>query len=180
MLDEDGFTLRLSGAKAGLAKREAGLHKFVTLSRNGKKHTSFCKIEFWSHQPTAPVSLLESDIDFKSQKASGPGGQHVNKTESAIRATHKPSGFSVLCSAERSQAENKRIAVAWLSAKLQEKSQLEVKKGKQSAWRISARLGAGEAARSYWMDENRCVDNQTGQRMSLSDIMAGGCSQMWE
>lgn len=179
ILDEDGLSFKASGTRANGLSHEAGLHKFITKSKDGKKHTSFCKVEILVASNTVNnADISESDVEFKTQKASGPGGQHVNKTESAVRATHKPTGHSVLCSSERSQAENKRIAIQWLSAKIRKDDLERELQGKNEQWRNSARSGAGAAKRSFWMDEDRCVSD-SGAKSTARFILDGGCEGEW-
>jgi protein subunit release factor B len=178
-LDEEGLLLRLVGQGCEAALSERGLHRFVTSSgKGGKRHTSFCKVEAWS-APRGTPALRESDVEFKAQKAGGPGGQHVNKTESAMRATHKPSGLSVFCSAERSQFENKRLALEWLGAKLARSAEAAEASRRQDAWRGSARSGAGEAIRSYWLDEDRVQDAASGAKAKASWALDGHCESWW-
>lgn len=179
ILDEDGLSFKASGKRADGLSNEAGLHKFITKSKDGKKHTSFCKVEVLVNtRSVRSVIFNENDIEFKTQKASGPGGQHVNKTESAVRATHKPTGHSVLCSSERSQTENKRIAIQWLAAKIQKEELERQLQDKNEQWRNSARSGAGAARRSFWMEEDRCVSN-SGGKSSVRFILDGGCESEW-
>jgi protein subunit release factor B len=179
-LDEDGLAYRIQGPRAQGFLHEAGLHKFVTASgKNGKKHTSFCKIEVLQAPDSASAPIHECDIDFKAQKCGGPGGQHVNKTESAMRATHRPTGISVLCQSERSQHENKRIAIAWLAAKIEQSAKDSAASGKRQAWADSTRHGAGSPTRSYWLVEDRALDQPSGQALRASDVLAGGCVDFW-
>lgn len=180
ILDEQGWSMRIEGASASLALQEGGLHKFVTRSGKGeKKHTSHCKIEA-AHVPRVPIAarIAEADVDFKAQKCGGPGGQHVNKTESAMRALHRPSGISVLCSSERSQAENKRIALQWLQAKLCQASLEERAKERRDQWAGSTRHGGGLTTRSYWIEEDRCLDTRSGAAKA-SATLSGGCEAGW-
>ena len=178
-LGADGLDLKISGAGAARIKHEEGLHKFVTSSgKGGRRHTSFCKIESWTLPPPA-ARIAESDVEFKAQKVGGPGRQHVNKTESAIRATHKPTGIGVLCSSERSQFENKRIAMEWLAAKIERQANDRQSDGRRSAWRESTRAGGGQALRSYSLDDDRCVDSRCGGRLGAQAVLAGGCVDLW-
>lgn len=181
LLDEEGLSLRISGNGCLAMAQEAGMHKFVSSSgKGGKRHTSYCRIEAEAAGPAfVPVAIDERDVDFKSQKAGGPGGQHVNKVETAVRATHRPSGLSVLCAGGRSQDMNKRSALQWLGAKLAA-GEREAEAGRRrGAWESSARVGAGEARRSYWLDEDRYMDGPTGRKGRASDALAGGCRQLW-
>lgn len=180
ILDNEGLSLRVQGKGALALIHEQGVHKFITSSgKGGKRHTSYCKVDVEPWVARTAQSLREQDIDFKAQKCGGPGGQHVNKTESAMRAVHRPTGIGVLCSSERSQAENKRIAIQWLAAKIEQAERGEQARGKREAWASSTRSGAGEAMRTYWMDEDRCVDQGSGSKARASDVLAGSCSSFW-
>lgn len=179
-LDEECLSLRASGRGCRDLANEAGLHRFVTSSgKSGKRHTNFCKIEAELPTKAEAIEVRECDVEFKSQKAGGPGGQHVNKTESAVRATHRPSGLSVLCASERSQAENKRIAVQWLGAKLARIELEGAARSRREAWASRARLGAGEPLRLYWIEEDRVQDHASGRRGRAGDVLSGGCEEMW-
>ncbi|UTW56311.1 peptide chain release factor H [Kordiimonas sp. SCSIO 12610] len=99
--------------------------------------------------PEAVPELDTRDIKLQTMKASGPGGQHVNKTDSAVRATHMPTGLQVVSQAERSQHANKRLAILKLALKLAEQAELQTEAGKEAAWRKHHILERGNEVRTY-------------------------------
>ena len=103
---------------------EHGIHRIVRVNK-GKKQTSFVSVTLLPmiHKKTAQI--LDKDLSIKTCKASGAGGQHVNKTESAVIVTHIPSGITVKCQSEKSQHSNKQIAIDIISSKLEQKMQIE-------------------------------------------------------
>ncbi|QSW37723.1 PCRF domain-containing protein [Candidatus Vidania fulgoroideae] len=110
---------------------ESGIHKLIRVSpfsRAGKVHTSTCIVRvLYKDISTTPVTLNRREIRVETFKAKGPGGQSVNKTNSAVRVVHIPTGITVECQRERSQVENKKIAFALLSAKLEFYTQQQAK-----------------------------------------------------
>ena len=104
---------------------------------------------FETEAPDAAGELREQDIRFEALRASGPGGQHVNKTDSAVRATHLPSGLSVKVQTERSQHANKRLARALLAHKLAALAQGEERTARNQRWRQHHGVARGNAARTF-------------------------------
>ncbi|QSW37864.1 PCRF domain-containing protein [Candidatus Vidania fulgoroideae] len=102
---------------------EAGIHKLIRVSpfaRSGRVHTSTCIVRvLYKDTSSKPITLNRREIRVETFKARGPGGQSVNKTNSAVRVVHIPTGITVECQRERSQGENKKVAFALLSAKLE-------------------------------------------------------------
>ncbi len=138
----------------GFAKAEAGVHRLVRISpfdAAGRRHTSFAKVEVLPEVDATEVNINPSDLKVETLKAGGAGGQHVNKTESAIRITHVPSGIVVQCQNERSQHKNRAAAMTVLAARLAEVSRLD------DEARLNALKGAtgpaewGRQIRSYVM-----------------------------
>jgi peptide chain release factor 2 len=164
-------TFRVKGENAyGLYSAEKGVHRLVRLSPFDAQHrrqTSFAGVEVAPVvEETAEVEIEEDDLQIDTYRASGAGGQHVNKTDSAVRITHRPSGIVVQCQNERSQSSNKATAMAMLRAKLLEleerKRQEELAKEKGEAMDV----GWGSQIRSYVLHPYSMVkDHRTNVEM---------------
>jgi peptide chain release factor 2 len=164
-------TFRVSGENAyGLFGAERGVHRLVRLSPFDSAHrrqTSFAGVEVAPVvQDTGEVEINEDDLQVDTYRASGAGGQHVNKTDSAVRVTHRPSGIVVQCQNERSQSSNRATAMAMLRAKLLERRererQEEIAKEKGDAQDVNF----GSQIRSYVLHPYTMVkDHRTGHEM---------------
>jgi peptide chain release factor 2 len=164
-------TFRASGENAyGLFAAERGVHRLVRLSPFDSAHrrqTSFAGVEVAPVvQDTGEVEIDEDDLQVDTYRASGAGGQHVNKTDSAVRITHRPTGIVVQCQNERSQSSNRATAMAMLSAKLLERKererQEEIAKEKGEAQDVNF----GSQIRSYVLHPYTMVkDHRTGYEM---------------
>ncbi len=162
-----GATLRIDGPYAyGWLRTEIGVHRLVRKSpfdSGNRRHTSFASV-FVSPEidDSISIDINPADLETDTFRASGAGGQHVNKTESAIRIRHLPSGIVVACQSERSQHKNRSTAMKMLKAKLYE---LEVNKRNAAAKVLEDQktdVGWGHQIRSYVLDQSRIKDLRTG------------------
>ena len=155
-------TLLVKGANAyGWLKTEAGVHRLVRISpfdSNARRHTSFASI--WVYpvvDDTIVIDINPSDVRTDTYRASGSGGQHVNKTDSAVRLTHIPTGVAVACQSERSQHQNRDRAWKMLRARLYE---LELQKREAAAQAVEDQksdIGWGHQIRSYVLQPYQMV-----------------------
>lgn len=157
-------TLYVRGTNAyGFLKAEMGIHRLVRISpfdANKRRHTSFAGVTVIPEVESAQVEIDEEDLRIDTFRAGGAGGQHVNKTESAIRITHIPSGIVVQCQNERSQGQNKQIGMKMLKARLLQKQDEELK-AKDSAIERK-KIEWGSQIRSYILHPYKMVkDHRT-------------------
>jgi peptide chain release factor 2 len=164
-------TFRVSGENAyGLFGAERGVHRLVRLSPFDSAHrrqTSFAGVEVAPVvADTGEIEILDDDLQVDTYRASGAGGQHVNKTDSAVRITHRPSGIVVQCQNERSQSSNRATAMAMLRAKLLEKQERE-RQAEIAAEKGEAQdVNFGSQIRSYVMHPYTMVkDHRTNVEM---------------
>jgi peptide chain release factor 2 len=172
-------TIKFNGEFAyGWLRTESGVHRLVRKSpfdSGNRRHTSFASI-FISPEvdDEIQVDLNPADIRIDTYRASGAGGQHVNKTDSAVRLTHVPSGIVVQCQTQRSQHKNKDSAMKQLRAKLFE---IELKKQQQEMENLEATksdIGWGSQIRSYVLDSARIKDLRTGvETGNCNDVLDG-------
>ncbi len=157
-------TLYIQGTNAyGLLKSEHGIHRLVRISpfdANKRRHTSFASVSITPELPASEkIEIDPKDLRVDTYRAGGAGGQHVNKTESAVRITHIPSGIVVQCQIERSQIQNRETAMKMLMAKLKQK-QREEDKAKTSVEKKKAEWGS--QIRSYVLHPYKMVkDHRT-------------------
>ena len=179
-------TIRVEGEYAfGWARTETGVHRLVRKSpfdSGNRRHTSFASV-FVSPEVDEDfeIDINPADIRMDVYRASGAGGQHVNRTESAVRLTHGPSGIVVACQNDRSQHKNRSTAMKMLKAKLWD---LEVQKRnatKQAAEDAKSDIGWGAQIRSYVLDQSRIKDLRTGvERMDTQKVLDGDLDQFVE
>ena len=146
-----GVAFIIKGENAyGYAKSENGVHRLVRISpfdANAKRHTSFASVQVSPElDDDINIEIEDKDIRIDTYRASGAGGQHVNKTESAIRITHFPTGIVLQCQNDRSQHKNKATAMKMLKSKLYE---LELQKNQEGASQEKSEIGWGHQIRSY-------------------------------
>ncbi len=151
----------------GALRHESGVHRLVRISpfnAQGKRQTSFSMVEVVPQLPAGgPVDLRDEDVEVIFQNAGGPGGQNVNKRETAVRATHKPTGFTVHVTTERSQAQNKEKALEMLRGKVYKKQQEdELKKARGFSISATTSIEWGSQIRSYVLHPYQMVkDHRT-------------------
>jgi peptide chain release factor 2 len=175
-----GATLLISGLYAyGYLKAETGVHRLVRVSpfdSNARRHTSFCSIFCWAEvDDDINIEVNPADLKVDTYRASGSGGQHVNKTDSAVRMTHAPSGIIVQCQTERSQHENRYRALKMLKAALYEK-EMEKRNAEKDAMNSTKKANEwGSQIRSYVMHPYQlCKDHRTGHETSqVQSVMDG-------
>jgi peptide chain release factor 2 len=151
----------------GYMRAEAGVHRLVRPSpfnAQGKRQTSFASLDVTPEFTEADedAEIPETDLDFMAfVRASGPGGQNVNKVASAVRITHKPTGITVTCSVERSQQQNKRLALSILKGKLELLEQAKRDEEMKKLIGEKGQIAWGNQIRSYVLDDRRVKDHRT-------------------
>jgi len=181
--DEAGIndaTIAIRGPMAyGYLKGEQGIHRLVRISpfnAEGKRQTSFAAVDVSPEvSDETDVEIDESDVRVDTYRASGAGGQHVNKTDSAIRLTHEPTGIAVQCQNERSQHKNRAQAWNMLRARL---ARLEEEKREQeqaAKYERAAKTGFGSQIRNYFLHpDQRVKDARTGHYMGNFNAVMDG------
>ncbi len=170
-------TLFVKGKNAyGLLKGEQGIHRLVRISpfdANKRRHTSFAGVSITAEVPDIEISIDPKDLRIDTYRASGAGGQHVNKTESAVRITHFPSGIVVQCQNERSQIQNRETAMKMLMAKLAQKERDE-QKAKLAAIE-KKKIEWGSQIRSYVLHPYKMVkDHRTDMESPQPELILDG------
>jgi peptide chain release factor 2 len=173
-------TLQIEGAYAyGLLKGETGIHRLVRISpfdSNHRRHTAFASLLVSPLlDDNIVIDLKEADIRVDVYRASGAGGQHVNKTSSAVRLTHIPTGVVVQCQNEKSQHRNKDMAMKVLKARLYQLEQDKINAGKKQQHQSHQDIAWGSQIRSYVLAPYRLVkDHRTGIEMGNVDAVLDG------
>ncbi len=176
-------TIHFDGDYAfGWLRSEIGIHRLVRKSpynANGKRHTSFSSV-FVSPEidDNIEIEINPSDLRIDTYRASGAGGQHVNKTESAVRITHLPTSTVVQCQDGRSQHANKDQAMKQLKSKLYELEMQKRNSEKQNVEDLKSDIGWGHQIRSYVLDQSRIKDLRTGiESSNTQDVLDGNLDQ---
>lgn len=170
-------TLFIKGKNAyGLLKGEQGIHRLVRVSpydANKRRHTSFAGATISPEVPAIEVTIDQNDLRIDTYRAGGAGGQHVNKTDSAVRITHLPTGIVVQCQSERSQIQNKETAMKMLMSKLVQKEK-EEQKAKQSSIE-KKKIEWGSQIRSYILHPYKLVkDHRTDKESPQPELVLDG------
>ncbi len=169
--DEAGIssaTIRILGPNAyGFAKAERGVHRLVRISpfdSNARRHTSFSAVDVIAEvDDDVEVEINEKDLRVDTYRSSGKGGQHVNKTDSAVRLTHLPTGIVVACQKERSQHKNRAEAMRVLKSRIYEKMEDEKRAEMERFYGEKGEIGWGNQIRSYVFQPYQMVkDLRTG------------------
>jgi peptide chain release factor 2 len=173
-------TIRIEGPNAyGYAKAERGVHRLVRISpfdANDRRHTSFASIDVVAEiDDDVNVEINEADLRVDVYRSSGKGGQHVNKTESAVRLTHLPTGIVVACQRERSQHKNRDLAMKILRARVYEKTLDDKRAEMERFYGEKGDIGWGNQIRSYVFQPYQMVkDLRTGvQTGNIQAVMDG-------
>ncbi len=162
----------------GLLKGENGVHRLVRVSpynSQGKRMTSFSSV--FVHpmiDDTIEIDINPADLEWDTFRASGAGGQHVNKTESAVRVRHLPSGIVAECQQERSQHMNRDKAIQLLKSRLYERELEKQRAEKQAIESGKMKNEWGSQIRSYVLDDRRVKDHRTGHQTSQTDAVLDG------
>lgn len=174
-------SIRIDGLNAyGYAKAERGVHRLVRISpfdSNKRRHTSFCSVDVIAEveDDDIDMDILEDDLRIDTYRSSGKGGQHVNKTDSAVRLTHLPTNIVVQCQNQRSQLKNKQTAMKVLKSRLYEKQQDEKRAEMEKFYGEKGEMGWGNQIRSYVFQPYQMVkDLRTGVETSgVQAVMDG-------
>jgi peptide chain release factor 2 len=172
-------TVRFEGEYAfGWLRTETGVHRLVRKSpfdSGNRRHTSFSSV-FVSPEidDSVEIEIDPSDVRTDTYRASGAGGQHVNKTDSAVRLTHEPSGIVVQCQSERSQHQNRDRAWKMLRARLYEQEMLRRQEEAQALEDSKSDIGWGSQIRSYVLDDQRVKDLRTNVETSNTQAVLDG------
>jgi len=174
-------SIRIEGLNAyGYAKAERGVHRLVRISpfdSNKRRHTSFCSVDVIAEVEDDDVEMEIPDDDLRvdTYRSSGKGGQHVNKTDSAVRLTHLPTNIVVQCQNERSQLKNRQTAMRVLKSRLYEKQQDEKRAEMEKFYGEKGEMGWGNQIRSYVFQPYQMVkDLRTGVETSgVQTVMDG-------
>ena len=171
--------LKVSGDYAyGHLRTESGVHRLVRKSpfdANNRRHTSFASVFVYPEvDETIEIAINPADLRVDTFRASGAGGQHVNKTDSAIRITHLPTGIVVQCQNDRSQHRNRAEAMAMLKSRLYELEIRKRKEEKQALEDAKTDIGWGHQIRSYVLDQSRIKDLRTHVEIGNTQAVLDG------
>ena len=181
--DEAGIknaTVRITGPNVyGLLKGEKGIHRLIRISpfdSSGRRHTSFASVDVLPDAgQEISITVDENDLRIDVFRAGGAGGQHVNKTNSAVRITHIPTGLVVQCQNEKSQHSNKDAAMSVLRARLYERELQKLADEKKSQYQDKEAINFGSQIRTYTLQPYRLVkDHRTGAEETDVDAVLDG------
>jgi peptide chain release factor 2 len=172
-------TIRFEGEYAfGMLRTETGVHRLVRKSpfdSGARRHTSFASVFVYPEvDDNIEIDINPADLRVDTYRASGAGGQHVNKTDSAIRITHIPTNTVVQCQSQRSQHQNRENAMNQLRAKLYEIELMKQNEEKQAAEEAKSDIGWGSQIRSYVLDQSRIKDLRTSVETGNTQAVLDG------
>lgn len=173
-------TLQITGDYAyGFLRREKGIHRLIRISpfdSSGRRHTSFASVDVYPDaSKEIAVEIREDDLRIDTFRASGPGGQHVNKTSSAVRITHLPTGIVVQCQNEKSQKRNKDSALKVLRARLYDLELQKRESDKKADYQAKDAIAWGSQIRTYTLQPYRLVkDHRTNTEVGNVDAVLDG------
>jgi peptide chain release factor 2 len=172
-------TIKLEGDYAfGWLRTETGVHRLVRKSpfdSGNRRHTSFAAVFVAPEiDDDIEIDINPADLRIDVYRASGAGGQHINKTESAVRITHNPSGIVVQCQNDRSQHKNRDTAMKQLKAKLYELEVLKRSEEQQALEQTKSDIGWGSQIRSYVLDQSRIKDLRTNVETGNTQAVLDG------
>jgi peptide chain release factor 2 len=172
-------TIQFTGDYAyGWLRTETGVHRLVRKSpfdSGNRRHTSFAAVFVAPEvDDSVSIEINPADLRIDVYRASGAGGQHVNRTESAVRITHNPTGIVVQCQNDRSQHKNKDHAMKQLKAKLYELEMQKRRASQQAVEDTKSDIGWGSQIRSYVLDQSRIKDLRTGVEIANTQSVLDG------
>jgi len=177
-------TIRVSGENAyGWMKTETGVHRLVRISpydSSARRHTSFASVGIYPViDDEIEIEIVDSDLRIDTYRASGAGGQHINKTDSAVRITHIPTNIVVQCQSDRSQHKNRAAAMNMMKARLYEAELQEREEKRQAEMDAKTDIGWGHQIRSYVLQPYQMVkDLRTGvETGNTSAVLDGDLDQ---
>ena len=172
-------TLKISGDYAyGYLRTETGIHRLVRKSpfdSGNRRHTSFASVFVYPEvDESIDIEINPADLRIDTYRASGAGGQHINKTDSAVRITHLPTNIVVQCQNDRSQHRNRAEAMLMLKARLYEQEMRKRNEEKKVLEESKSDIGWGHQIRSYVLDQSRIKDLRTGFEMGNTQGVLDG------
>ena len=172
-------TVRICGDYAyGHLRTETGVHRLVRKSpfdSGNRRHTSFASVFAYPEvDDSIDIEISPTDLRIDTYRASGAGGQHVNRTDSAVRITHLPTGIVVQCQNDRSQHRNRAEAMSMLRSRLYEGEMRQRREAQQELENSKADIGWGSQIRSYVLDQSRIKDLRTGVETRNTQVVLDG------